>query len=213
MTAPLAALVLAVATAGADRAVEPSRPAPPVRLRVEAGPDGAPVAFREGDPSPLRGVAIYRAVLRLDLVERHDRARITRRALLVGGAVALLGGPALGYAFGSAAARPTVNCWVMGDDGQPIPQCRPNADIERENDQKLRRGVLVGTGVGVALSALLVTAGLSVDPAVPDLAEAQALVARFNARLERPAGVTAPRARLRLEPLEGGGWVGVVGTF
>ena len=215
----LAVVALAVALGQAapppDEAAPPaatrSRPAALVPLRVEAAADGSPTAFREGDPAPLRGVDIYRAVLRLDLVERHDRARIARRALLVGSVVAALGGPALGYALGSAAAQPTVNCWVFGDDGQPIPECRPNADIERENDRKLRRGVLVGTGVGVGLSALFLVAGLAVQPPVPDLAEAQTLATRFNARLERPA--PQPRAQLRLEPVEGGGWVGIAGRF
>jgi len=156
-------------------------------------------------------VDIYRAVLRLDLVERYERARIAKRALLVGSVVALLGGPALGYALGSAAAQPTVNCWVLGEDGQPIPECQPNADIERENDLKLRRGVLVGTAVGVGLSALLLVTGLAVHPPVPDLAEAQTLVARFNARLEHPD--PQPRAQLRLDLVEGGGWVGIAGRF
>lgn len=214
MTAATVALAVALATSpAAPPGSARSRPAPQVPLRVVAAPDGQPVAFREGDPSPLQGVDIYRAVLRLDLVERYDRARITKRALLVGGVVAAVGGPALGYVFGEAAGRPTVNCWIMGDDGLPIPECRPNADIERENAVKRRRGVLVGTGIGAALSAVLLTAGLTIDPPVPDLAEAQALVARYNARLERPARLTAPRARLRVEPLDGGGWVGISGRF
>lgn len=193
------------------RAGAPTRPAALVPLRIEAAADGRPLAFREGDPAPLEGVNIYRAVLRLDLVERYERARIAKRAFLVGSAVALLGGPALGYALGAASALPTVNCWVFGEDGQPIPECRPNADIERENDRKLRRGVLVGTGVGVGVSALLLVAGLAVHPPVPDLAEAQTLAARFNARLERPA--PQPRAQLRLDLVEGGGRVGVAGRF
>jgi hypothetical protein len=215
-----AAAALALALASGEAAPSPeaappaaaqSRPTPLVPLRVEAAADGSPIAFREGDAAPIRGVDIYRAVLRLDLVERHDRARIAKRALLVGSAVALVGGPALGYALGSAAARPTVNCWILGEDGQPIPECRPNADIERENDRKLRRGVLVGTGVGVGLAAVFLVAGLSIQPPVPDLEEARSLAARFNARLESPAA--PPRAQLRLEPVDGGAWMGIAGRF
>lgn len=212
MTGAALSLALALATGqAAPPAAAQSRPAPLVPLRVEASADGTPVAFREGDPAPLRGVDIYRAVLRLDLVERHEHARIARRALLVGSAVALVGGPALGYVLGNAAARPTVNCWVTGPDGQPTLPCRPNEQIQRENDRKLRRGVLVGTGIGVGLSAAFLLSGLAIHPPTPDLAEAQALADRFNARLERPA--PEPRARLRLELLDGGGWVGAAGRF
>ena len=115
----LAALALALTVAQAGAPTGRTQPAPLVPVRVEADADGSPIAFRDGDATPLRGVDIYRAVLRLDLVDRHDHTRIARRALLVGGVVALVGGPVLGYVFGEAAARPTYNCWIMGDDGQP----------------------------------------------------------------------------------------------
>jgi hypothetical protein len=174
-------------------------PADPRSLRVEVGEGGDAVVFRGDDPRPIRGAEIYRAVLRRDLLEDHERARTRRLFFFVGAVTGAVGGPALGYVLANATGGSLENCGSI--PGPPEDCLAHNAEIARENASRRRRGLAIGAAAGGAAALGLAWAGLSVRPHVPGVEEARALVERYNTRLGPPA---RPDARLLLEPVRGG---------
>jgi hypothetical protein len=181
----------------------PLAPAGSRLLRLERAEDGAPVVYRNGDPTPVRGVDIYRAVVRLDLVDEYEHRATLRRAAWVAAALAAVAGPALGYAFGKAAAEPLTNCSIS-IDGVLIPECRPNPAIEAANDQRVRHDVLVGAAIGAGVSAVFVVAALAIHPHAPSYDEASDLVGRWNARLGSARSGAAREPRVVVSPRAGG---------
>jgi hypothetical protein len=171
--------------------------APPVR--VEPTPDGGFLAYRGEDPIPLEGVDLYRALLRLDLVEQHESERSHRRFAFAAAGFSAVAGPALGYVFGKARQAPTDQCVTV----PPSPQCEPSQEVLDENERVLRESVIVGSAVGLGVAAGLVWLGLSIHPRVPDLAEARELADRYSAR-QGYGPAPGPEARLRILPAPGG---------
>jgi len=209
----LAALLGQPVPAAAAPADAPSAEAspPPARapaVRVEPTADGGFVAFRGDDPTPIRGADLYRAVLRLDLVERHEDAVASRRAAFVGAGFAVVLGPALGYLFGKARQTPTDQCVVVP---RP-PECEPSQALLDENDRILRQSVIVGSAVGLGAAAGLAWLGSSIRPPVPDLAEARDLADRYNAR-QRVTPSQGPGTRLHILPAPGGARLAVEVRF
>lgn len=168
-------------------------------VRVEPAADGGFVAYRGDDPAPILGADLYRAVLRLDLVEAHERARSDRRFAFITAGFAAVVGPTAGYVFGKARQRPTDQCVIVP---RP-PECLPSQALLDENARVLRQTVIAGTAVGLAAAAGLTWLGLSIHPRVPDLAEARELAERYNAR-HGVAPAHGPDTLLRIVPGAGG---------
>jgi hypothetical protein len=171
-------------------------------LRVEPAADGGFVAFREGDPTPILGADLYRAALRLDLLDRYESAMQTRGALLVAAGVAAVTGPLVGYIVGESNQIVYPSCVVV----PPPPECAPPPELVRENQHRMWTAIGIGFAAGVTLGAGLAWAGLSIHPHLPDYAEAVQIVDRYNLRQRAGGPVAAPpgSGTLRIAPTPGG---------
>jgi hypothetical protein len=164
------------------------------------------VALRAGGGEPIRGVDMYRAALRLDLVEKHARQVERRRFLWIGAGLAVVSGPVLGWAFGKALQETEQEVCIYDP---PPPGCGERTPEEKAADEKaMRQAVGVGTAVGALLGGGLGWAATRVRPHTPTLEEARALADEHNARLVAPPAPPPP-ATLRLVPLVGGAHLAV----
>jgi hypothetical protein len=202
------AALLAAALAGAALAAphargdEPAAPGDPFALSVLPDGNGGFVAWRADGFGPIRGVDLYRAVLRPDLVEAHESAVSTRRFLLIGGAAALVAGPAMGWVLGDAAGTPTDNC--LG----AAPNCHYPDSVIRENERLRVKGLAIGAAIGAAVAVPLLWVGFSIHPRTPSIDEARDLAEAWNRRGRAPAQpVPAATGWLRAELEPGGGRV------
>jgi uncharacterized membrane protein len=142
----------------------------------------------------VEGSAFYRAVLRPDLAERHERFEHRRLALFIAAGMAVLAGPAAGAVATRVEQLDVPNCTTDPTCLEIAAQARDhNASVKRRN---LIIGSVVGLGAGVGLALW----GRSVHP--PSLTEREAadLAHTYNAR----QGLPSTSGSLRITPIPGG---------
>jgi hypothetical protein len=213
----LAAIALASSASTPSASPEPPLPATtavapapvaehPRALRVVSAEDGGFAAYRGSDPAPIRGADLYRATLRLDLLDGYHRQVERRRFLWIGAGTAVVAGPLLGWAFAKALQESEADPCLMTP---PSPACQRTAEERAADEKAMRQALGVGTAAGLLIGGGFAWWALSTHPHTPTLEEARDLADSHNARLTAPASPPAlpPRASLRVAPLGGGAYL------